>query len=114
MLLKMSRFGSRFYGCSAYPTCRNVKPLGTGIPCPEAGCGGEIVQRSSKRGRVFYGCNRYPDCNFVLWDKPLAEPCPDCGASFCVEKYTKKLGRHLKCANKACSFARALEEAAAG
>jgi DNA topoisomerase-1 len=114
MLLKMSRFGSRFYGCSSYPKCRNVKPLGTGIPCPEAGCGGEIVQRSSKRGRVFYGCNKYPNCNFVLWDKPVAEPCPDCGAPFCVEKYSKKQGRHLKCANKACSFARPLEKAAAG
>ena len=114
MFLKMSRFGSRFYGCSAYPKCKGVKPLGTGVTCPEVACGGEIVQRSSKRGRVFYGCNRYPGCNFVVWDKPVTEPCPQCHAPFCVEKYTKKEGRHLKCANKDCDFSRPLEETATG
>jgi DNA topoisomerase-1 len=95
MQLKMSRFGLHFFGCSNYPACKSVKPLGTGVPCPENGCGGEIVQRSSKKGRVFYGCSRYPDCSFVLWDKPVAEPCPVCASPLVVEKYTKKDGRHL-------------------
>ncbi len=112
MRLKMSRFGLHFFGCSNYPKCKSVKPLGTGVPCPESGCGGEIVQRSSKKGRVFYGCSRYPDCSFVLWDKPVAEPCPVCASPLVVEKYSKKDGRHLRCANKGCAFVRPLEEAA--
>jgi DNA topoisomerase-1 len=112
MQLKMSRFGLHFFGCSNYPACKSVKPLGTGVPCPESGCGGEIVQRSSKKGRVFYGCSRYPDCSFVLWEKPVAESCPVCASPLLVEKYTKKEGRHLRCANKGCAFVRALEEAA--
>jgi len=112
MQLKMSRFGLHFFGCSNYPACKSVKPLGTGVPCPENGCGGEIVQRSSKKGRVFYGCSRYPDCTFVLWDKPVAEPCSLCASPLVVEKYTKKEGRHLRCANKGCAFVRPLEEAA--
>jgi DNA topoisomerase-1 len=113
MLLKMSRFGSRFYGCGNYPKCKNVKPLGTGVACPEPNCGGEIVQRSSRKGRIFYGCGRYPACTFVLWDKPVAQPCPTCDSPLCVEKYSKKTGRMLRCANKECSFSRPLEEEAA-
>ena len=84
------------------------------MKCPEKGCGGEIVQRSSKRGRVFYGCGKYPDCNYVLWDKPVAQTCPKCASPLCVEKYTKKLGRHVRCAIKECDFMRVVEEAATG
>jgi DNA topoisomerase-1 len=114
MALKRSRFGSRFHGCMSYPKCKGVKPLGTGVPCPKPDCEGELVQRSSKRGKVFYGCGKYPDCNYVLWEKPVAEPCPTCKSPLCVEKYTKKLGRHLRCASKECDYVRPVEEAAAG
>ncbi|MFQ5457923.1 MAG: type I DNA topoisomerase, partial [Myxococcota bacterium] len=113
MALKMSRFGSRFYGCMNYPKCKGVKPLGTGVSCPEPGCEGELVHRSTKRGRVFYGCAKYPDCNFVTWEKPVAEACPTCKSPICVEKFTKKLGRHIRCVNKECDFTRVLEEEAA-
>ena len=40
---------------------------------------GELVERRSKKGRAFYGCDRYPECDFVVWQQPLATPCPDCG-----------------------------------
>jgi DNA topoisomerase-1 len=114
MALKRSRFGSRFYGCMSYPKCRGVKPLGTGVACPKPDCEGELVQRSSKRGKVFYGCGKYPDCNFVLWDKPVSEKCPRCASPVCVEKYTKKLGPHVRCATKECDYVRKVEEAATG
>lgn len=114
MALKMSRWGSQFYGCMNYPKCKGVRPLGTGVFCPEPGCEGEIVQRSSKRGRVFYGCGKYPECKFVVWEKPVAEKCPTCKSPICVEKYTKKAGRHIRCANKECDFMRIIEEAEAG
>ena len=31
----------------------------------------------------------YPNCKFALWDKPVAQPCPECGARFMVEKIKK-------------------------
>ncbi|HVU10734.1 MAG TPA: type I DNA topoisomerase, partial [Phototrophicaceae bacterium] len=73
----------KFIGCSDYPNCRHTEPFleRMGIPCPICGVehGGEIIERRSKRGRVFYGCSRYPDCEFTSWQKPLAQPCPNCG-----------------------------------
>jgi len=69
------RFG-KFIACSGYPECKTTKPVTLGIPCPESGCQGELVQRRSKRGRTFYGCSAYPTCKFVLWQRPVAEPCP--------------------------------------
>ena len=77
MVIKTGRFG-RFLACSNYPTCKNSKPLKIGVQCPR--CGGDLVQRNSKRrGRVFYGCSRYPDCDFIVNQRPLADPCPECG-----------------------------------
>lgn len=113
MVLKTSRFGSRFHGCMNYPECKGVRPLGTGVSCPENECEGELVHRSSKRGRVFYGCGKYPACRFVLWEKPVSEACPTCKSPICVEKYTKKLGLHIRCADKTCDFTRVIEEEAA-
>ena len=85
MVVKTGRYG-RFMACSGYPKCRNVKPLSLGIPCPEKGCEGELVEKQSRKGKVFYGCNRYPDCKFASWDKPVAGPCPDCEAPLLYEK----------------------------
>ena len=78
MVIKHGRFG-RFIACSGYPECRNTKPLAapTGARCPE--CGGEIVERRTKRRRIFYGCSNYPQCTFAVWQRPVPEPCPACG-----------------------------------
>src|SRR5439155_1185495 len=56
MVIKHGRFG-KFIACSGYPECKTTKPVTLGIPCPESGCAGELVQRRSKRGRTFYGCS---------------------------------------------------------
>ena len=69
--------------------------------CPKDG--GDIVERKSRRGKVFFGCANYPDCDFTLWNRPVAEKCPDCGAPFLVEKITKKHGRQLICNNEECA-----------
>ena len=60
------------------------------MKCPRPGCGGEIVVKKSRRGKIFYGCANYPKCEEVYWDKPLQEPCPQCGKPFVLEKTTKK------------------------
>ncbi|GBC60777.1 DNA topoisomerase 1 [Desulfonema ishimotonii] len=110
MVIKRGRYGN-FLACSGYPDCKNTQSVSTanggqstGVPCPEDGCDGELMERRSKRGKVFYGCNRFPDCKFAIWDKPVKTPCPRCGAKFLVEKTTKKDGTFLKCLNKACGY----------
>jgi len=103
LVIKHGRYGE-FTACSNYPECKYVKQITTGVACPEPGCGGEIVQKKSKRGKIFYSCNRYPDCKFFLWYKPLAIPCPKCGASFVLEKTTKREGTVRYCHNKECDY----------
>jgi DNA topoisomerase-1 len=74
-----------------------------GIPCPEPGCKGEIAQRRSRRGKVFYGCSAYPDCKFVVWQRPVPEPCPKCQAPFVVERITR--GRQIRsCIRDTCDY----------
>jgi DNA topoisomerase-1 len=107
LVVKQGRFGE-FTACTSYPSCKYVKQKTTGVLCPKDG--GDIVERKSRRGKVFFGCANYPDCDFTLWNKPVAEKCPDCGAPFLVEKITKKHGRQLVCNNEECSYARQGEE----
>jgi DNA topoisomerase-1 len=109
LVIKQGRFGE-FTACTNYPTCKFVKQKSTGVLCPKDG--GDIVERKSRRGKVFYGCANYPDCDFTLWNKPVAEKCPDCGAPFLVEKITKRHGRQLVCNNEDCSYVRQAEELA--
>jgi DNA topoisomerase-1 len=96
MVIKTGRFG-RFLACSAYPKCKTTMALTTGAKCPKEGCGGDIIQKQSKRKRIFYGCSNYPKCDFVSWDKPVNESCPNCGSNYLVEKNSQKTGPHLYC-----------------
>jgi DNA topoisomerase-1 len=109
MVYKHGRYG-KFLACSGYPDCKHIKAESTGVPCPKEGCDGDIVKKISKRGKVFYSCNRYPKCDFAIWDKPVKEQCPDCGAAFLVEKQSKKTGPRLQCADKSCKYSRSLDE----
>jgi DNA topoisomerase-1 len=96
LVLRTGRYG-RFVACSRYPDCKYTRPMGLGIACPEPGCGGELVERRSRRGKPFFGCNRYPECKFATWDRPVAIPCPRCQAPFLVRKSSKKKGDYLRC-----------------
>ncbi len=108
LVVKHGRFGE-FTACSDYPNCRYIKQKETGVTCPEKDCGGMIVIKKSRRGRVFYGCSNYPTCTFVTWNRPVREKCPECGATFLVEKITKKAGRILQCISEGCSYQRTAE-----
>jgi DNA topoisomerase-1 len=112
MVMKRGKYG-HFLACSAYPECRHTQSADSGsngggekigVLCPEPGCGGEILQRKSKRGKTFYGCSRFPECSFAIWDKPADKVCPSCGSKFLVEKSTKKEGTFLACPNKDCGY----------
>jgi len=110
LVLKQGRFGE-FTACSNYPACKYVKQKSTGLVCPKDG--GDVVERKSRRGKVFYGCANYPDCDFVLWNKPILEPCPQCGEKFLIEKITKRHGRQLMCHKEDCDYVRSEELATA-
>ena len=103
LVIKHGRYGP-FTACSNYPTCKYIKKQTLGIPCPEKGCTGEIVVRRTKRG-TFYGCSRYPDCKFTSWEKPINQPCPECGSAVLFEKLNKKTGMStVHCRNEACKY----------
>ena len=77
LVYRQGRFG-RFIGCSNYPHCRYTEQvlIKTGAACPD--CGGDLIEKRSKRGRVFYGCSNYPNCEWTSWKRPLPQPCPVC------------------------------------
>jgi DNA topoisomerase-1 len=77
MVIRIGRFG-KFIACSGYPNCKTTRPylVKTGATCPE--CGGELVERRSKKRRTFYGCANYPRCKFTLNRRPLPQLCPRC------------------------------------
>ena len=86
LVIRTGRFG-RFISCSGFPECRYGRSVvtKTGALCPN--CGGDLVERKTKqKKRIFYGCNNYPTCNFAIWEKPVPEPCPNCGGLMVVPR----------------------------
>lgn len=94
MVVKVGRFG-KFLACPGYPECKNTKPLvfKTKAKCPD--CGGDVIEKKTKRRTSFYGCSNYPKCNFMTWDLPTDQVCPKCGKSL-----FKKKGNILYCPDK--------------
>ena len=90
MVIKQGRYG-RFMACPRFPECRSTKPIYVTIeaPCPK--CGAQVQERNTKKGRKFFGCMRYPDCEYVSWDKPVVQKCPQCQGNM-VEKNDKRAG----------------------
>ena len=100
MVYKMGRFG-KFLACPNFPACRNTMALPStiGVKCPL--CGGELLERVSRKGRKFYGCERYPECIFVSWDRPVSDLCPVCGGHMVYKRGSKGVAYHL-CVNETC------------
>jgi len=114
LVLRKGRYGE-FIACSNFPKCKysrnitkdNEKRAEAGttaaakpkrelkkldVPCPK--CGGEIVERFSRRGR-FYGCANYPKCDFVSNYEPVEQKCDECGGDM-IKKDLKK-GTFIEC-----------------
>lgn len=95
MVIKYGPHG-RFLACPGFPDCRNTKPYfeKIGVPCPK--CGKDIVMKKTQKGRRYFGCIGYPECDFMVWQKPSRQKCPQCGYVM-LEK-----GNKLVCANEEC------------
>jgi DNA topoisomerase-1 len=96
MLIRTGRFG-RFLACSGYPKCKTTQAVPVGVACPEENCTGQLVEKRTRGGRVFYGCDQYPKCKHALWDRPIPQPCSECGHPFITARQNKKLGAHHYC-----------------
>lgn len=103
MVIKSGRYG-KFVACSGFPECRNAHPIvkDTGGLCPL--CGGHMLLRKSAKGRVYYGCSKYPACNYMTWDEPVPDTCPNCGKTL-----FKRRGQ-LYCAGEGCGFVKNIEK----
>ena len=100
MVVKVGRYG-KFIACPGYPECKNVLKFveKTGVKCPK--CNGDVIVKHTKKKRVFYGCSNYPECDFVSWNEPVNERCPQ-GGGILFKKKGKK--PKLYCATEGCGF----------
>ena len=103
MVIKYGPHG-KFLACPGFPECRNTKPYleKIGVPCPV--CGKEVVIRKTKKGRKYFGCENNPECEFMSWQKPSKEKCPECG------KYMVEKGNKLVCSDEKCGYVRNLKK----
>ncbi len=99
MVIKYGPHG-KFLACPGFPECRNTKPYfeKINVMCPL--CGDDIVIKKTKKGRKYFGCLDNSKCEFMSWQKPVEEKCPDCGG-YMVEK-----GNKIVCADEKCGYVR--------
>ena len=108
MVMKRGRFG-RFLACTRYPECKGTKPRLHRRLLPEGLRRVHHREALEARGKTFYGCSSYPNCDFVAWDRPRNEACPQCGSAYLLDKYSKKTGPYVACPNKECGYRRDAE-----
>ena len=103
MVIKYGPHG-RFLACPGFPECKNTKPYleKIGVPCPK--CGKDIVLKKTKKGRKYYGCVDNPECDFMVWQKPSGQKCPDCGSMLLYK------GNKLACMNESCGYVTQIPE----
>lgn len=103
MVIKYGPHG-RFLACPGFPDCRNTKPYfeKIGVACPK--CQKDIVVKKTKKGRRYYGCIDYPECDYMVWQKPSGESCPECG-SMLLER-----GNKLVCPDEHCGYVKNREK----
>ena len=104
MILKTSKFGSQFLGCSGYPDCRTIMSLNalseteseetpTSEPeiCEEKcdKCGGDMIFKTGPYGKYMECVNA--DCkNRKPFRKSTGVSCPKCGNGTIVERKSKR------------------------
>ncbi len=115
LVIKRSRAGQTFVGCSNYPSCRYIKkdpkepdePVGEN--CPE--CGKPLIYKKNKKGEKFIGCSGFPSCRYtrsvdgkepkpkkVYTEADYVKPCPRCKTGHLVIRQGKRK-QFLACTN---------------
>ncbi|WHH58925.1 type I DNA topoisomerase [Petroclostridium sp. X23] len=107
MVIKHGRYG-KFLACPGFPECRNAKPIleEAGVNCPV--CGGKVYIKKTRKGRKYFGCEHNPKCEFMTWDEPIKESCPQCDGLL-VKKVSKKK-QVIHCTNKNCEYERSMDK----
>lgn len=104
MVYRDGKYG-KFLACPGFPECRNTKPIieEIGVNCPK--CGGSIVIRRSRKGIRYFGCINSPECDFMSWDEPTNDKCPNCGGMLLNRSIKGRILKNNKvCLNKECEF----------
>ncbi len=115
LVLKFSRRGDKFIGCSGFPECKYTRPVADSTaPQPEETefkcdkCGAPMLRRTGRRGRDYLACSAYPDCRNIMGldrdGKPVKlKPrittgfaCPRCGREMHLEGEGE--AEEMKCA----------------
>lgn len=108
---RYGRYG-KFIGCSHYPECKYIeslnKPEDLDVECP-ACKQAQLQKKKSRYGRFFYACSSYPKCQYAVWNKPISEPCPQCGWPILTIKVTKRRGTEKVCPQKECGYSQQIE-----
>ncbi len=98
MLVKTSRFGSQFLGCSGYPECKTIISLNNSVELDDVNednntveekcekCGGEMVMKIGPYGK-YLECK---ECkNRKKYIRSTGVKCPKCGEGVIIEKKSK-------------------------
>ncbi len=108
----VEKWGShgKFLACSAYPDCKNTKPIEgdennkpIGEKCPE--CGSDLVAKNGRFGK-FIACSNYPKCKFTK-SFSTGVKCPEenCDGEI-VERRSRRGKVFYSCSNYPdCKFA---------
>jgi DNA topoisomerase-1 len=110
MIIRWGRNG-KFLACSAYPKCKNAKPLepnenGKIVPDKVCElCGAPLVVKTSRFGR-FLSCSKYPECKYTqAYSIGVSCPQEGCGGAL-IERKTKRGRIFYGCSNyPRCKFA---------
>jgi len=111
MVVKMSRFGTQFLGCSGYPECKTMMPLNadnfslepetTDKKCEK--CGGDLIVKIGPYGK-YYECNACKDRNRIVISSGVK--CPQCGKGEMLQRKSKRGKIFFGCSNYPnCNFA---------
>ncbi len=104
LILRYSRTGDKFLGCSGFPECKHTAPIDddaeeTEHECPN--CGKKMMKRKSRRGNDYLACSGYPDCETAMGIDKEGKPvelnrrdsmgldCPRCGDNTYLEHRDK-------------------------
>lgn len=111
LVIKSGRFG-KFMACPNYPECKFTKPIVTlaGFNCPV--CDKSVLSKKSQKGYAYFGCEdnslKKEDgsmlCDFMTWDKPTKELCPDCAGVLFKSYNREEKETSIVCLRPSCSY----------